>query len=128
MQIGEVAKRTGFSTDTLRYYEKLGLIHLSRQQRGENNYRQYDEDLVNRLLLIKQTKSLGFTLKEIKLLLELEEEELLECVSVGELMQAKLKAIEQQIQALQDIQNRLHALKDLCEGDCLSTMKQVAEG
>lgn len=128
MQIGEVAKRTGFSTDTLRYYEKLGLIHLSRQQRGENNYRQYDQNLLDRLLLIKQSKSLGFTLKEIKLLLELEEEELLECNSVGELMDAKLTAISQKIQALQEIQTRLLSVKALCEGDCLSTMKQVAEG
>ena len=125
MQIGEVAKRTGFSPDTLRYYEKLGLIELGRQKRGENNYRQYDQELVNRLILIRQTKAFGFTLKEIKHLFELEEIDLLECTTVGEMMHAKLEAIEKKIKELQEIQQRLLNAKSLCEGDCLGAMKQA---
>lgn len=125
MQIGEVARRTGFSTDTLRYYEKLGLITLDKKNRGENNYRSYDQAVVERLLLIKQTKSLGFTLKEIKQLLDLEEINLLACASVEEIIQAKLRGIEEKIRALQQIQSKLMHVSQICEGDCIAAMNQV---
>ena len=65
MLIGELAKRTAVSRDTLRFYERLGLLEGARGRGASNNYRRYDEAMVERVQLVKQAKLLGFTLSEI---------------------------------------------------------------
>lgn len=65
MLIGELSEKTGFSKDTIRFYEKTGLL-VSSYRRGENNYRYYNDEAVERLAFISQGKALGFTLKEIR--------------------------------------------------------------
>ena len=65
MLIGELAKRTGVSRDTLRFYGRLGLLAGASGRASSNNYRRYDEAMVERVLLVRQAKLLGFTLKEI---------------------------------------------------------------
>jgi len=66
MRIGDLAKRTRCSRDTIRFYEKIGLVQGGKGSRGTNNYRHYDDRMVDRVLLVKQAKVLGFTLSEIK--------------------------------------------------------------
>ena len=65
MLIGELSKRTGFSHDTIRFYEKKGLIETNKKDRRGNNYKEYTETVYNKLVLIKTVKELGFTLNEI---------------------------------------------------------------
>lgn len=65
MLIGEVAEKTGFSRDTIRYYEKIGLIKVGKRSRRENNYKEYSEDTLERLRIIGRAKHLGFSLAEI---------------------------------------------------------------
>ena len=65
MLIGELSKRTGFSHDTIRFYEKKGLIVVDKKQRRTNNYKEYPEAIFNKLVLIKTVKELGFTLNEV---------------------------------------------------------------
>jgi MerR family transcriptional regulator, copper efflux regulator len=65
MLISELSQKTGVSKDTLRFYDKAGLLNSSNK-RGENNYRNYDDEAVARLEFIKHGKSLGFTLSEIR--------------------------------------------------------------
>ena len=65
MLISELSQRTGVSKDTLRFYEKIGLLNPNNKRR-ENNYRNYDDEVVSRLEFIKHGKALGFTLREIK--------------------------------------------------------------
>lgn len=65
MLIGELSKRTGFSHDTIRFYEKKGLIDVDKKERRDNNYKEYPEHVYERLMLIKTVKGLGFTLNEI---------------------------------------------------------------
>lgn len=67
MNIGELAKRCKVSTDTIRYYEKEGLMHSILRQ--DNGYRLYAEGDVARLQFIRTAKKLGFTLAEIRLFL-----------------------------------------------------------
>src|ERR1044071_6632415 len=67
--IGQLAKLANTPVDTLRYYEKQGLI--DPPQRGDNHYRYYNEDAVTRLKFIQRAKSVGFSLKEIQELLAL---------------------------------------------------------
>lgn len=67
-QIGELAERVGLSLRTVRYYEEMGL--LSPKKRSEGGFRLYTEDEVDRLALIKQMKPLGFTISEMRELLD----------------------------------------------------------
>jgi MerR family transcriptional regulator, copper efflux regulator len=77
MLIGELSKQTGVSKDTIRFYEKLGLLVARREaspsvdrQAGTRLYKQYGPETVERLAMITQGKGLGFTLSEIKQLLD----------------------------------------------------------
>jgi MerR family transcriptional regulator, copper efflux regulator len=70
MLIGELSKKTGVSKDTLRFYEKLALIVGSDREAGTRLYKEYGPETVERLAMITQGKSLGFTLSEIKQLLD----------------------------------------------------------
>lgn len=67
MRVGELARRSGSSTTTLRYYEKLGL--LPRVSRTASGYREYPKDTLDQLALIRRAKELGFSLREIRALL-----------------------------------------------------------
>jgi MerR family transcriptional regulator, copper efflux regulator len=66
MLIGELSKQTGLSKDTVRFYEKLGLIVATEREAGSRTYKEFDEDTIQRLIIIKQGQSLGFTLSEMK--------------------------------------------------------------
>ncbi|QUS61182.1 MerR family transcriptional regulator [Synechocystis sp. PCC 7339] len=66
MLIGELSQKTGLTKDTIRFYEKLGLITASDRQAGTRLYKEFSEAMLQRLLLIGQAKALGFTLNEIK--------------------------------------------------------------
>jgi MerR family transcriptional regulator, copper efflux regulator len=70
MLIGELSKQTGLSKDTIRFYEKLGLIAASNNEVGTKSYKKYSLETIERLSTIVQGKGLGFTLNEIKQLLD----------------------------------------------------------
>jgi len=65
MRIGEMASRTGVSRDTIRFYERMGLLDTAAQPHLSNNYKEYSALAVRRIELIAHAKALGFTLKEI---------------------------------------------------------------
>lgn len=66
MRISELAKQSGFSIDTIRFYEKQGLLDDTHFERLPNNYRRYNDAALDRLTLIRWAKLLGFTLSEIR--------------------------------------------------------------
>jgi MerR family copper efflux transcriptional regulator len=70
MFIGELAKKTGLTSHTIRFYEEEGLLDTRHVQRGTNNYRYYSEEAIERLKLIKQAQATGFTIAELKELAE----------------------------------------------------------
>lgn len=71
MLINELSKKTGVTIHTIRYYENIGLIQgLSDENVKSNNYKNYDDNVVERLEIISEAKEVGFTLAEIKKLLE----------------------------------------------------------
>lgn len=65
MLIGEFAKASGLTRDTIRFYEKIGLISATETRRGSNRYKHYDQALLERMELVSKAKLLGFTLQEI---------------------------------------------------------------
>lgn len=107
MLIGELSRLTGFSRDTIRFYEKEGLIKLGRRQRNMNNYKDYSNEILQKLLIIKKLKGFGFTLNETADLIALMEENMASCNRVGEQVQAKVQVIDQKIAELLNIKNRL---------------------
>ncbi|MBV8102317.1 MAG: MerR family transcriptional regulator [Verrucomicrobia bacterium] len=66
MKISELSKRTNLKAHTIRFYEKEGLLPARYVQRKKNNYREYGEEAVNRLLLIKEGQLAGFTIAELR--------------------------------------------------------------
>ena len=88
MRIGEVARRSGVGVETIRYYEREGL--LPEPERRPSGYRQYDGSTVERLEYIRRAKDLGFTLKEIGELLDLRVDRTRGCADVRALARAKI--------------------------------------
>lgn len=108
-QIGELAAQTGVSLDTVRYYEKLGLIKPAH--RTASGYRKFSEEIVGVIKFIKQAQELGFSLNEIKGLLGSGGAD--ECRKVHDLLVVKLEEIEEQLKRVKQfkkvLQNRLRA-------------------
>jgi MerR family transcriptional regulator, Zn(II)-responsive regulator of zntA len=113
----ELAEKTGFGFDALRYYEGLGV--MPPPLRGGNNYRLYGDDAVERLLFIKQAKLCGFTLKEIGGALELIGA-VGECGSTADvIIDAKIGEIDERISELGKMKLMLSAAKEALKGgDC----------
>jgi len=126
MQIGELSKLTGFTRDTIRWYEKIGLIQVDKNSRYENNYRNYEFGLVEKLILIKQIKSFGFTLNEIKEFMLLQQHDQLNCNAASKIFDNRLRAIEEKILELKNFRAKLLQVKRDCEGDCIEKIKTNA--
>lgn len=115
MKIGQLVERFGVSVDTIRFYEKKGLLQPSA--RSEAGYRLYSEADSNRLGFILRSKSMGFSLEQIKDLLQLEDNRShWHCEDVKDKVQQKMSEIEQQIKQLQGFYSSLKQLSDACCG------------
>ena len=102
MLIGELAQRTGLSRDTIRFYEKQGIITVGRRERRDNNYKEYSDGALERLQITIRLKGFGFTLNEIVATLQLMEEQDATCVVVSQQMQEKIDLIDSKIKELQE--------------------------
>ena len=112
MQIGEVAKRSGVGIETIRYYEREGLLH--EPQRRPSGYRLYDAATLKRLEYICQAKELGFTLAEIRELLELSFAANERQAEIRRRAEAKVAGIEDKIRSLQKMRRSLLAIVKRC--------------
>ena len=114
LTIGKVAKDAGLGIETIRFYEREGLIEPPA--RTESNYRIYPKRDVIRLRFIKRAKSLGFTLKEIKELLSLRHDPFASKEDVKAKTEAKIEDISRRISDLTRIKQTLEALDESCDG------------
>ena len=105
MLIGELSAKTGVSTDTIRFYEKEGLLQPDGAARGDNNYRNYTDEAVEKLNFIIRGKKLGFTLKEIKTIIV--EWDLVSPEQAADFIQLKVERIEAKIEQLQEFRTYL---------------------
>lgn len=115
LSIGQVARQTGVGVETVRFYERQGL--LEKPPRTKSGYRQYPLEAVSRLGFIKKAKEVGFSLKEIKELLSLRLDTTATCEDVRSRAQVKIHEIEQKVQALQRMKQALMDLTAACSGD-----------
>lgn len=113
--IGKVAKQAGVGVETVRFYEREGL--LDEPPRRPSGYRQYPQDTVERLRFIRRAKELGFTLKEVKELLALRIAPGTTCGQIKKRAEAKVEDIEDRIRSLQRMKRALKKLTAACSGN-----------
>jgi MerR family copper efflux transcriptional regulator len=114
MKIGELAQQTGVPIDTVRYYERQGL--LPAPARRPSGYRSYQSADVSRLRFVRRAKALGFTLEEIRELLELSGRREDDMGSLKATAQHKLDDVEAKISELTRIRDGLRTLVAACPG------------
>jgi len=118
--IGRLARASGIGVETVRFYERKGLITRPAARQG---YRIYSDDDAGRIRFIKRAQELGFTLREIKGLLELDADPRAACADVTRRTDAKLDGISRKIRDLQKMKRALMKLSAAC-GDGRNTVTQ----
>jgi len=120
MLISELSKRTGVTTHTLRYYENYGLFKgEANKEVKTNNYKCYDESLVEKIELIIEAKEIGFTLSEIKTLLESWFNKTLSAENKVEILNTKIEEIDGKIKQLKQVRKFfVDGIQDVKNGDC----------
>ena len=113
LTINELAKSTNTSTETLRYYENIGII--PKPKLLENGYRSYDKSYIIKILFILKAKMLGFTLQEIKQLFSNALDPESTCNNIADIALIKIEQIEKQIYELSKMKELLNSVSMKCD-------------
>ncbi|MFB2776917.1 Cu(I)-responsive transcriptional regulator [Shewanella xiamenensis] len=113
MKIGEVAKHTGLSVKSIRYYHDIGLVCGERNEAGYRVYRHRD---IESLKFVHQCRDLGFSLEDCKLLLGLRNNDSRNAEDVKQLTRNHLAYVEEQIGKLQNLRSQLQQMVSECQG------------
>ena len=113
MKIGELARHTGTQVETIRYYEREGL--LPEPARTEGNYRIYGPSHAERLRFIRNCRSLDMTLDEIRLLLRFKDSPAENCGGVNDLLDEHIGHVASRIRELRQLERQLKSLRELCQ-------------
>ena len=111
---GSLAAKTGVNSETIRYYEKIDLIPSPSRSAG--GHRVYGQSDLKRLSFIRRSRELGFTLREIRDLLELVDGDRFTCAQIRDRTTSHLADVSEKIQDLRKIQSTLRAMVSKCEG------------
>jgi MerR family transcriptional regulator, copper efflux regulator len=117
LTIGRLAASGGVNLETIRYYEREGL--MPAPPRNESGYRAYSPDALRRLRFIKRTQELGFSLAEVRELLALRRRPNQLCRNVVRKIEAKTKEVDEKIAHLKAIRRALVRMRDSCDGERL---------
>jgi DNA-binding transcriptional MerR regulator len=109
VRIGELARRSGLSRDTLRFYERIGLLVSHRDDTSGNRYKDYPEAMLQRLRLVGLAQSLGFTLREISVIVRLAEGSGLGSEDREPLLRGKLAEIDRKLDDLRQLRDAIAA-------------------
>ena len=113
LRIGEVAKNSHVGVETVRFYEREGLISMPK--RSVSGYRQYSESVIKQIQFIQHAKTLGFSLKEIRELIKLKNTRDARCKSIKATAKAKIADIQEKIDALERMKIALQPLVAQCK-------------
>ena len=117
MLIGELSKRSGFSRDTIRYYEKLGIIVVGMERRADNSYKNYSLAVLERLHQIRRLKECGFTLLEIRRLL-IPNGGNQTCKDLPAQLAEKIIKLDEKMAVLLEYKQSLLQIQRSCDGAC----------
>ena len=115
MKIGQLSQQTDCKIETIRYYERIGL--LPAPARSDGGYRQYDDKHRRRLSFIRRSRELGFTIDEIRGLLNLVDGGTYTCNDVKAITMEHVETIRQKIADLKKLEKTLSAISAQCSGD-----------
>jgi MerR family transcriptional regulator, mercuric resistance operon regulatory protein len=114
--IGHLSKKTGVNIETIRYYERIGV--MLEPDRTANGYRQFSHDDLKRLSFVKKCRELGFSLEEVRTMLVMVDNDHLSCGEIHEMTTGHLAAVEQRIRRLRSLKGVLSKMADQCtQGD-----------
>ena len=128
MKIGELARATGTNIETIRYYERIGL--LPKPLRTDGNYRDYSPEHVERLSFVRHSRGLGFDITDIRSLLNLADEPARDCGDADRIANGHLVAVERKIAKLRQLQSELKRMIAECRGGQISScniMRSLAD-
>jgi Cu(I)-responsive transcriptional regulator len=114
MKIGELAALAGSNPETIRYYERIGL--LPPPSRTHGNYRDYAKAHLDRLTFIRHARGLGFEIADIRSLLDLGEQPERDCGEVDHIASGHLRAVERKIEQLRQLRSELNRMLSQCRG------------
>jgi MerR family mercuric resistance operon transcriptional regulator len=112
ISIGKLSKRSGVHIETIRYYERIGV--MPRPPRTEGGHRVYDEDKIKRLFFIKRSRELGFSIKEITALFDLVDSGNYTCAEIHERTTMKLLSVQQKVADLCRLERVLKNMVSEC--------------
>jgi len=112
MRISELANASGIKRETIRYYEKCGL--LPTPQRQGNGYRAYDHEHLQRLVFIRHCRALGISLADIQQLLAFLAHPDADCADIDRLIEAQLEQVRQRLDSLHALERQLMQLRSCC--------------
>lgn len=118
LTIRDLSKATGTKVETVRYYERVGL--LSAPARTEGNYRAYKAADLNRLSFIRRARDLGFSLDDIRALLSLADDKSQPCAGIDALVRHHLQEVERKIMDLARLRQELASMIDACQGSTIA--------
>lgn len=112
LNIGDLAKATGTKVETIRYYERIGL--LPKPARTAGNYRIYGEDALGWLSFIRRARDLGFTIEQVRELMALANQSGRSCAAVDAIARTHLEEVKRKLADLRALERELGALIDQC--------------
>jgi len=115
MKIGQLSAQSRCKIETIRYYERIEL--LPEPARSEGGYRLYDESQLKRLVFIRRSRELGFTIEELRVLLDLVDGGSYTCSDVKNITMEHVESIRQKIADLKKLEKTLSRIASQCAGD-----------
>lgn len=123
MRIGELARATGTKAETIRYYEREGI--LPPADRTESNYRDYSDGHLAKLTFVRRARELGFRMAQVRELLALAEHDDKPCTGVDELAQTQLLEVERKIADLTKLRDELAQMLLSCQAERIDECRIV---
>ncbi|CAE6902318.1 MerR family transcriptional regulator [Ectopseudomonas chengduensis] len=121
--VGQLARLTDTKAVTIRYYEQLGLLPMV--SRNASGYRQYTAEERDRLLFIRRSRALGFSLNDIRQLLVFSDHRQASCASVDAKVAEQLEQVRLRIHDLQGLENELQRLLSCCHGGVIEECRII---
>lgn len=121
--IGRMAKATGTKIETIRYYERIGLLRAP--SRTDGNYRSYGEEELVRLSFIRRSRDLGFSIDQIRELLQLSDDRERDCTGVDQIARTHLVEVERKLADLGRLRIELKALITSCKGGSIAECRII---
>lgn len=122
LTIGALAKATGVTTPTIRFYEEIGL--LPKPSRTSGGQRHYDQADVGRLTFIRQSRNFGFGIEQVRALLALSASPKRDCVETRDIAQAHLEEVRRRLIELRALEEKLRGMVDDCNATCVGGPSQ----